>query len=79
MAFSHSFASVYELQVPTNDPAKDGIFISNSYDATSHFETVCDDVKRLYAQINGHPLDYSGKIKRADAEEGDAELQSGAE
>ena len=64
-----SFASVSELNVPSNDPAKDGIYISQSYDATSHFETVCDDVKRLYEQVMGKPLDFTGKIKRGDEEE----------
>lgn len=71
---STSFASVYPLDVPTNDPSKDGIYISPSYDATSHFETVCDDVKRLYEQVMGKPLDFTGKIKRADGEEEEAQL-----
>lgn len=45
--------------VPENFP-NGNLFVSRSYDATSHFETVCADVKRLYEAFRGKPL----KIKR---------------
>jgi Rab GDP dissociation inhibitor len=35
---------------------KEGLFISNSFDATSHFETVCLDVLRLYKEVIGKDL-----------------------
>ena len=33
------------------------VFISQSYDATTHFETVCDDVMDIYARVTGAPFD----------------------
>jgi len=47
------FYSVSPLFEPANDHGKEGIHISKSYDATTHFETVCDDVVRLYKEITG--------------------------
>ena len=35
------------------------VFISKSYDATSHFETTCEDVLDLYKKITGEPFDFS--------------------
>lgn len=32
------------------------MFITKSYDATSHFETVVDDVKDVWERIKGEPL-----------------------
>jgi len=49
----HRFYSVSPIFEPVNEYAKEGIHISKSYDATSHFETVCDDVVRLYKEITG--------------------------
>lgn len=47
----HQFWSVDPLFVPTNEPIKEGIHISRSYDATSHFETIANDVIRIYKEI----------------------------
>jgi len=49
----HKFFSISPLFDPVNNSAFEGIHISKSYDATSHFETVCDDVVRLYQEITG--------------------------
>eukprot|EP01123_Difflugia_compressa_P014209 TRINITY_DN712_c0_g1_i1.p1 TRINITY_DN712_c0_g1~~TRINITY_DN712_c0_g1_i1.p1 ORF type:complete len:443 (-),score=78.82 TRINITY_DN712_c0_g1_i1:146-1474(-) len=49
----HKFYSVSPLFEPVNDHQKEGIHISKSYDATSHFQTVCEDVVRLYKEITG--------------------------
>lgn len=35
------------------------VFISRSYDATSHFETTCDDVLDLYEKVLGEKFDFS--------------------
>jgi Rab GDP dissociation inhibitor len=48
----HKFFSVSPIYEPVQSGI-DGIHISKSYDATSHFETVCDDVVRLYKEITG--------------------------
>jgi len=47
------FWSVDPLLVPTNDGVKEGIHISKSYDATTHFESIADDVIRIYKEITG--------------------------
>jgi len=47
------FYSVQPVYEPSNNGREENIFISKSYDATSHFETICDDVVRLYSEITG--------------------------
>ncbi|XP_049851681.1 uncharacterized protein LOC126326566 [Schistocerca gregaria] len=56
--------SVLDLYEPINDSEKDQVFISKSYDATPHFETVIDDVMRLYTLVTGRQLDLSKVIPR---------------
>jgi len=48
-----TFYYVSPLYEPVNNSAKEGIHISCSYDPTTHFETVCTDVIRLYKEITG--------------------------
>lgn len=48
---------IYE---PLEDGTKDNIFISKSYDATSHFETTTDDVKDIYRRATGEELKVEG-------------------
>ncbi|KAI9499795.1 Rab GDP dissociation inhibitor alpha [Coemansia spiralis] len=50
------FVWVSDVFEPTGDGTKDNVFISRSYDATSHFETVYDDVKDMYRRITGNEL-----------------------
>jgi len=49
----HSFYSVQPVYVPRNNSNQDGIYISNSYDSTTHFESIADDVIRIYQQYTG--------------------------
>ena len=35
------------------------VFISTSYDATTHFETTCDDVVSIYERVTGQSFDFS--------------------
>lgn len=65
------FVSVEDIMVPINPEDHKNIIISSSYDATTHFETTCDDIKGLYEKISGEPFDFS-KCKRA---EGDVSSQ----
>jgi Rab GDP dissociation inhibitor len=37
----------------------DGVFISNSFDATSHFENETENVLKLYKEITGKELDLT--------------------
>lgn len=35
------------------------MFVSSSYDATTHFETTCDDVVKIFERVTGKPFDFS--------------------
>jgi Rab GDP dissociation inhibitor len=48
------------LYEPIDTGKADNIFISKSYDATSHFETTTDDVKDIYARATGEQLKVEG-------------------
>jgi Rab GDP dissociation inhibitor len=48
---------IYE---PLEDGTKDNLFISKSYDATSHFETTTDDVQDIYRRCTGEELKVEG-------------------
>jgi Rab GDP dissociation inhibitor len=48
------------LYVPLESGISDNIFISKSYDATSHFETTTDDVKDIYRRAQGEELVVEG-------------------
>lgn len=50
------FVSVTPLYTPTSSGENDNIFITRSYDATSHFETVVDDVQEVWKRVVGKPL-----------------------
>lgn len=63
------FISISTMYEPTAPGTDDGLFISRSYDATSHFETVTDDVKELYMRYAGKTLVLPRKEPRLDAEE----------
>jgi len=51
------FTAVAPMLVPKAGASDDGIFLTESYDATSHFETACLDVLKVYEQVTGLPLD----------------------
>jgi len=42
-----------------NDSSKDGVFISRTYDATTHFESATTEVLDLYYRISGNKVDLS--------------------
>ncbi|RPD82065.1 rab GDP-dissociation inhibitor [Lentinus tigrinus ALCF2SS1-7] len=50
------FVSVSSLYTPTSGGEADNIFITRSYDATSHFETVVEDVQNVWKRMNGKDL-----------------------
>lgn len=49
------FVNITDLYAPTTK-GEDNVFVSRSYDATSHFETTTDDVQRIYMEMEGKPL-----------------------
>ncbi|KAL1296955.1 hypothetical protein AAFC00_004558 [Neodothiora populina] len=48
---------IYE---PIESGENDNVFISKSYDATSHFETTTDDVRDIYRRAEGEELKVEG-------------------
>jgi Rab GDP dissociation inhibitor len=53
------FVSISNLYEPLTDGRSDGIFVSKSLDSSTHFETVCEDVKNIYDRIFQKPLQVS--------------------
>lgn len=53
------FVSISNLYEPLTDGRSDGIFVSKSLDSSTHFETVCEDVKNIYDRIFQKPLQIS--------------------
>jgi Rab GDP dissociation inhibitor len=60
------FTSVSPMLVPTDDGTQDKIFVSTSYDATSHFETTCIDILDIYKRVTGKDADLSPPPKQAE-------------
>ena len=61
--------------VPLHDPLESGIgdnvFISRSYDATSHFETTTDDVKDVYRRAEGEEMKIEARqVETVEDQEG---------
>ncbi|KAL4807073.1 GDP dissociation inhibitor [Aspergillus unguis] len=54
------FGAPIPLYEPLEDGRKDNIYISKSYDATSHFETTTDDVRDIYQRATGEELKVEG-------------------
>ncbi|EIM92141.1 rab GTPase activator [Stereum hirsutum FP-91666 SS1] len=50
------FVSISTLYEPTSDGKADNIFVTRSYDATSHFETVVEDVQDVWKRVVGADL-----------------------
>jgi len=47
------FVSVSEIHEPINNGPAESLYITKSYDATSHFESSSRDVLAIYEQITG--------------------------
>jgi len=69
------FVSVTDVYEAVNDGRENHIFVTKSYDATSHFATVCDDVKDVYQRVMGKEMVLK---KRQTAEEEQAEAEKTA-
>jgi len=54
-----TFEKVHDIYEPNDDGSKDKVFITTSYDATSHFETTCEDVLVVWKRITGKDLDLT--------------------
>jgi Rab GDP dissociation inhibitor len=58
-AIDETFYWVSDNFVPLENNGHDGVFVTASYDATSHFETATDEVIALYEKIMGHAIDLT--------------------
>jgi len=67
--FLERFISVDDLLEPVDDGRTSGLFITKSFDATSHFETECDDILNVYERVVGEPLDLSKLPNPKDAQQ----------
>lgn len=64
------FVSVSDVYKPKDDGQESQIFISESYDATTHFETTCLDVLDIFRRGTGEDFDFS-KVQHTLGEEQD--------
>ncbi|KAB0338402.1 hypothetical protein FD754_024610, partial [Muntiacus muntjak] len=61
------FISISDLLVPKDLGTERQIFISRTYDATTHFEMTCDDIKDIYKRMTGSEFDFEEmKCKKND-------------
>lgn len=45
------------------------VFITSSYDATTHFESTCLDILDVYRRVMGEPFDFTKITRGLDADE----------
>jgi Rab GDP dissociation inhibitor len=55
----NKFVSVSDVYEPTDSSFADNLFITKSYDATSHFESAARQVLEMWHKITGSPLDLN--------------------
>lgn len=60
---AQKFVCVSDYYEPTDLGLETQVFISESYDATTHFETTCLDVLNIFKRGTGEDFDFS-KIKQ---------------
>lgn len=60
---SQKFVTISDYMVPIDDGLDNQIFISTSYDATTHFETTCLDVLDIFKRATGEEFDLN-KVKQ---------------
>lgn len=51
------FVTVSPIYTPVSNGTQDNIYITRSYDATSHFETVVEDVHDVFKRVTGKDLE----------------------
>lgn len=53
------FVDVSDIHVPVDDGVADQVFVSASYDPTSHFEDASQEVLSLWKRLTGEDLDLT--------------------
>eukprot|EP01064_Diplonema_japonicum_P036020 TRINITY_DN797_c1_g1_i3.p1 TRINITY_DN797_c1_g1~~TRINITY_DN797_c1_g1_i3.p1 ORF type:complete len:443 (+),score=135.50 TRINITY_DN797_c1_g1_i3:66-1394(+) len=52
------FVEISDVYVPASSGLDDNVFVSKSYDASTHFESTSDDILSLYERLTGEKYDY---------------------
>jgi len=63
------FVYVLDTYEPVEDGKKDGVFISKSYDATTHYESCAVDIVDIYERITGEKFDWNRKPPTAEEQQ----------
>lgn len=63
------FTTISDLHVPVHDGTENNLYITESYDPTSHFESASNDVLSIYKRIYGEDYDLTIGAEEAKAEE----------
>ena len=53
------FVSVSDMFEPVESGANNNLWITSSYDATSHFESASEEILQIYERIVGEKLDLN--------------------
>lgn len=62
------FVSVSTCYEPVEDGKNNNLWITSSYDATSHFESASEDILQIYEKIVGEKLDLNIEPSEDDEE-----------
>ncbi|KAH9598798.1 GDP dissociation inhibitor [Trypanosoma melophagium] len=65
-----TFISVSDLYEPVEDGSTSKCFISNSYDAATHFESAAENILDLFKRIHGKPYDFESMKQPGQSVEG---------
>ncbi|XP_056281242.1 rab GDP dissociation inhibitor beta [Pseudoliparis swirei] len=72
MPIEQKFVSISDQYAPTDMGTDSQVFISHTYDATTHFETTCDDIKDIYRRLTGSEFDFAEMERKKQDTFGDA-------
>jgi len=64
---AQKFVTVSDVHVPSDSGVQAQLFVSSSFDPTSHFETTCADVLDIFKRATGEDFDFS-KVKLSENE-----------
>lgn len=66
---SYSFFFVSDTYEPTGDGSADNVFITKSFDASTHFQSDTIEVQKLYENITGTKLNLDISAEPSDLQE----------
>lgn len=65
--------AISDLYEPIDDGSESQVFCSCSYDATTHFETTCNDIKDIYKRMAGSAFDFENMKRKQNDVFGEAD------